>query len=77
MDYRFDVQLLGSDQRKALDEVESHLLAEKAECSGAGAIALGGSGLANQREEIKILAQTKNPSWPTGQTRLGTVMPPI
>ena len=59
MDDRFNVQLLGGDERKALDEVESHLLAEKAERSGAGAIALACSGLANQREEIKILAQIK------------------
>src|SRR5262245_23436856 len=40
VDDRLHVQLLGRDQRKALGEVEAHLMAEHRQRAGAGAIAL-------------------------------------
>jgi hypothetical protein len=40
VDDRFQVQLLGRDQRKALGEVEAHLVAEHRERAGAGAVVL-------------------------------------
>ena len=40
VDYRFEVHFLGGEQRKALAQVETHLVAEHALRAGAGAVAL-------------------------------------
>ena len=37
------VQLLGGDQRKSLPQVETHLIAERTQCPGAGTVELSGS----------------------------------
>ena len=40
VDDRFQVQLLGGEQRKALGKIEAHLMAEDREGADAGAVAL-------------------------------------
>src|SRR6185312_2688052 len=53
---RLQVQLLRRDQRKAFIEVEAHLPAEHAACTGASAIRLDRSMLQYVTEEIEVLA---------------------
>jgi hypothetical protein len=45
------MQLLGSDERKALTEVEAHLVAEYAQRSGAGSIVLAGAVVTHMAHE--------------------------
>src|SRR5262245_35457191 len=57
VDDRLHVQLLGGDERKALLQIEAHLVAEQSERAGPGAVRLSASALAHAGEEIEILAQ--------------------
>jgi hypothetical protein len=61
MDDRFDVQLLGGDERKAVSEVEAHLPPEQAQRTGSGSVPLAGAGVANGGEKVEILAQRPDP----------------
>src|ERR1700722_15062785 len=56
MDDRFDVQLLGGDERKALREDEAHLVAEHRQRAGAGAVALLQTGLEDAVDQVEIFA---------------------
>src|SRR5450830_2167374 len=52
----FDVQLLGGQQRKAVLQVEAHLVAEYRAGAGAGAVSLFGAMFIDMAHEIEILA---------------------
>ena len=49
------VCLLGSNQRKSLTEVETHLVAENTAGTGTGAVAFIGPGIDDMLKKIKIL----------------------
>jgi hypothetical protein len=51
---RFEVQLLGRDQRKALRKIEAHLPAEDGERSGPRPVALGNAVFENVPEKVEI-----------------------
>ncbi|MNF38376.1 hypothetical protein D3C84_193210 [compost metagenome] len=55
VDDRFQVALLGGDQREAGGQVEAHLVAEHAVGAGAGAVGLEGAGLAHQAHQVEVL----------------------
>jgi hypothetical protein len=57
VDDRFDVELLGGDERKPFCKIKPHLVAEDAERAGIGPVVLAGASLANASEEIEILTQ--------------------
>src|SRR5262245_29751882 len=61
MDDRFDVQLLGGEERKTLCQIEAHLPPEQAQGASAGAVLLRGAGVANSGEKVEILAQRPYP----------------
>jgi len=54
VDYRFEVHLLGRDEREAGVEVEAHLMAEHAERAGAGAIGLAQPVRADAPQEVEV-----------------------
>jgi hypothetical protein len=45
----------GGDQRKALAQVEAHLMAEHAVGAGAGAVALEGAVFAHMAHQVEVL----------------------
>ncbi len=49
------MHLLGGDQRKAVGQIEAHLVAEDGARAGAGAVALFHARVADQPEKIEIL----------------------
>lgn len=53
----FDVDLLGRDQRKAPRQVEAHLVAEHAQCAGAGSICLCGAMGVDVPQEVFVLSR--------------------
>src|SRR5690606_18114298 len=55
MDDRSDMQLLRRDERKALREIETHLVAEHAERAGAGAVGLARAVVSDTAEKVEIL----------------------
>ena len=57
---RFEMQLLGRDQRKALREIEAHLPAEDGERSGPRAVALGDAVFEDVAEKIEIGAHGRS-----------------
>src|SRR5262249_40068469 len=57
VDDRLDVQILGSDERKAVFEVEAHLRAEQTQRARAGAVPFAEPIMANPGEKIEILPQ--------------------
>ena len=56
VDDRFDVQLLGGHQRKALRQVEAHLMAENRAGADAGAVALFDAFGEHAFHQVEILA---------------------
>ena len=56
VDDRLEVQLLGRHQRKAVGQVEPHLVAEDAPRAGAGAVALGDAFVENPLHQIEVLS---------------------
>ena len=56
------VHLLRGDQREALAQVESHLVAEDALRPGAGAVVLLGAGVEDQLEEVEVLPHARDPT---------------
>ena len=56
VDDRFDVQLLGGDQRKAARQVEAHLMAEDRAGADAGAVALFDALGEHAFHQVEILA---------------------
>ena len=71
------MQLLGGDERKALGQIEAHLLAEQAQRAGTGAVPFAGAGVANGGEKLEILAQRPDPFQSRLETGLGTILPSI
>src|SRR6185437_9090307 len=69
---RFQMQLLGGDQRKTLREIEAHLPAEHAARAGAGAVSLDGTVLQHFTQQIEVrthgyfLAEPGRPSSDAG-----------
>jgi hypothetical protein len=53
---RLRVQLLGGDQRKAVGEIEAHLMAEHRERAGTGAVALLHALFQDAFHQVEILA---------------------
>ena len=49
------MQLLGSDQREALRQVEAHLVAENGTCARAGSIGFAYSMFVNMAHEVFVL----------------------
>ena len=68
VDDRFQVQLLGGRERKALGEVEAHLVPENRERAGAGAVALLHALGEDAFHQIEILAHRRG----SRQRRLGS-----
>ena len=60
VDDRLQVQLLGGDQRKAVGQIEAHLVAEHAERAGAGAVGLAHALRAHAAHEVEILLHGAN-----------------
>ncbi len=56
MDDPLGEELLGSEQRESIGEVEAHLMAEDGEGAGAGAIVLLPTRRQNVLQQIQILA---------------------
>ena len=54
---RFEVQLLGGDQRKSLRQVVTRLMAEHGDRAGAGAVAFLHATGENVLHQVEILAQ--------------------
>ena len=50
------MQLLGRHQRKAVGQIEPHLVAEDAPRAGAGAVALGRAVIENVLQQVEILS---------------------
>ena len=61
IDDGFQMQLLGGDQRKALGQIEAHLMAEDGARAGAGAVALFHALVQGQFHQIEILAHFECP----------------
>ena len=61
VDDRFDVQLLGGEQREALVERKAHLMAEHRQRAGAGAVALLHAVVEDVLHQIEILAHRIRP----------------
>ena len=60
MDDAFEVQLFGSYQRKAILQVEPHLVTKAAERAGAGTILFLNAILQDMPKEIKVLLHGRN-----------------
>lgn len=56
MNDRFQVQLLGGDQREAFLQIEAHLVAEYRTGAGAGAVGFFGAMLLDMAHEVEVLA---------------------
>ena len=56
VDDGFEMQLLGGDQRKAVGQIEAHLVAEDRARARAGAVALFHALFEDQFHQIEILA---------------------
>ena len=56
VDDRFEVQLLGGDEREAGTEVEAHLVAEDRQRAGAGAVALLRAVGEHMFHQVEVLA---------------------
>ena len=54
VDDRFDVELLRREERKALTQVEAHLMTEDAASAGAGAIGAVSSAVEDRSEQIQV-----------------------
>ena len=54
------MQLLGRQKRKALAEVEPHLMAKEAERTGAGAIAALNATFAHRAQKVEISLHTRS-----------------
>ena len=61
-DHRLQVQLLGGHRRKAVGEVEAHLVAEDAQRAGAGAVVLGAPCVRTVSRQIQVLPHPTNVS---------------
>ena len=69
------MQLLGSEQREALLQIEAHLVAEYAPGTGTGAITLVGAVVQNVLHEIEILAHAGILPDPPADVKVGVLYP--
>jgi hypothetical protein len=56
MDDRLQVHLLRRDEREALMQVETHLVAEDGTRAGAGAVGLDGTVFQHMAHQVEVLA---------------------
>ena len=61
VDDRFEVQLLGGEQRKAVVELKAHLMAEHRERAGAGAVVLFHATAKDMFHQVEVLAHRPGP----------------
>ena len=77
VDDRFQVQLLGGDQRKAVGEIEAHLMAEHRQRAGAGAVALLHAVGEDVLHQVEILAHPQLRPGDRQNREDGPVCPPL
>ena len=81
VDDAFQMHLFGGDERKSVGETEPHLIAERGDCAGAGAVLLPHAGVENVPEKVEILFHVRfclwfshaaSAEWPGGCGSAGT-----
>jgi hypothetical protein len=62
VDHGLQVHFLGGHERKALPQVEAHLVPEHGERAGAGAVGLAGAVLAHMAQQRVVLLHDAQPA---------------